>query len=141
MNIGKAIGYWSIAYIIGMTFDFMGSFSSVSVEFSYLTHMYASILAVVLFVLFSYYWVKVAFDKLYYGVRDAAWLIGVIWVLLTIASDFFFWHIIYRVPVEVLMKLYYIWEGNLKLIVLLSQLFTPRLWAGVKIKKFRHGKV
>ena len=143
MNIGRAIGYWSIAYIFEMVITLFGVNPNTSDIQQYLFHMFASILSLALFSFFSYYWAKLAFDKLYYGVKEAAWLVGILWVVLTIVSDLFFWHILnlYEVPLKTLLNLYCVWKGNFKLIVLLSQLFTPRLWAGVKIRKFRHGKV
>ncbi|NQS98254.1 MAG: hypothetical protein HQ591_07360 [candidate division Zixibacteria bacterium] len=141
MYFSRVIGYWCLAYILGMIFDLLGSFSEISTNISYLIHLYASLFTIILFIFFSYYWTKQAFKKLHYAVKNAAWTVGIIWVVLTIVSDLLFWHHIYGVEIKTLLRLYSLGEGNFRLLLLVVQIFAPRIIAGIKVRIYRKGRI
>jgi hypothetical protein len=56
-----------------------------------------------------------------------AWLVGVLWVVLTIAFEFLFGHFVMGDSWRKLLEAYEVWEGNLWIVVLAAILSSPYL--------------
>ncbi len=94
---------------------------------SFWAHVYRNTAAMVLYGFTGY-----EFMRSYYFVENKLkpWQVGLIWMILSMIADFFFWKSLYNLSFSYMLKPYYFWKGSLyplQLVVLfLSPIFGHR---------------
>jgi len=68
------------------------------------------------------------------GPRSAeqAWAVGIVWVLLTLAFEFLAGHYLFHNPWNQLLEDYNVLRGRIWILVLITTLVSPRVFAGLR---------
>ena len=122
MKLHYAFGYWALAWGIALANE------SAALNFlrpyigGYLTHIYASIAAIVLFFIIARFYAQKTFNRDW---AKRAWTVGVFWLVLSLGADLVLWHYSVGYSWQNMFERYFIWKGNIKLLVAAAQLLAP----------------
>jgi hypothetical protein len=67
-----------------------------------------------------------------------AWIVGFLWVVLTLAFEFLAGHYVFHNPWSRLLEDYNVLRGRIWILVLITTLVAPRLCAGLRHLSFPH---
>ena len=133
------IGTWSLIWLVGVVIDCSSAVISPNRMIGHTTHIISSVLTFLLYFVAASYWSRRAVHILHYQSINYVWIVSAYWVILSLLADLFFWHFLFKIPFSTLIKLYFVWKGNFKLLVLLAQIFAPFLMGKTNVFRFRQG--
>lgn len=133
------IGSWGLIWLLGVVIECSSVVISTNRMLGHTAHIISSALSILLYFVAASYWSKRAVHILHYQSFKYVWVVSIYWVLLTLGADLLLWHFLFRIPITTIVKLYYIWNGYFKALVLLTQIFAPYLMGKVNVFRFRQG--
>lgn len=132
MFILRGFLFWLLLSLLAVGNGFVGELLVTPRFGAYANHLYKSVLMLV-FIRLSLraFWRWNGLD----GWRGRARLLGALWLGLTLAFEFGFFHYVMNQPWELLLAEYRFWRGRLWVLILLAVFFMPYLTAAAAARK------
>ena len=123
-----AILIWLGAAVVISGNGFVGKFLLEPAIGEYKTHVYKTIIGLVIVLLMGWIYAK---NTMGAGWKQSCWTAGIFWLVLTLLFEFIAGHFLFGNPWEKLFNDYRIWAGRLWLLFLIALVFAPVIMGGL----------